>query len=114
MTERQRVNTTVMRIELSYSKYNENLSDIERGLLKSSVVVSVKFFEVLHRFENMNFGLVGIFLEKYLTLLRPDIFKFMGSLKFFNIMKNFSGLGDKAFVNVQTVTYMKSKVRRLL
>jgi hypothetical protein len=49
----------------------------------------------------MNFGLVGIFLEKYLTLLRPDIFKFMGSLKFFNIMKSFSGLGGKAFVNVQ-------------
>lgn len=62
MTERQRVNT-IIRIELSYSKYNENLSDIERGLLKSSVVVSVKFFEDLHRFENMNFGLVGIFLE---------------------------------------------------
>ena len=63
MTERrQRVNT-IIRIELSYSKYNENLSDIERGLLKSSVVVSVKFFEDLHRFENMIFGLVGIFLE---------------------------------------------------
>jgi hypothetical protein len=32
-------------------------------LLPSSVVVSVKFFEVLHRFENINIGLVGIFLE---------------------------------------------------